>query len=364
MKTCPAGPGVVDKDITTLYQMLEQLRRIQSEALDELSKVESLRELEFWRVRYLGKKSALIQILRSLATLPAEERPRTGMQANKVKNSLESGLREKEELLQQAVVAPHLDVQRLDVTLPGRPFPSGGLHPVTKALDEICSVFRNMGFQVVEGPEVEWEYYNFEALNIPQHHPARDRFATLWIDADGRKDSRLLRTHTSPMQIRFMERERPPIRMIAPGRVYRYEATDATHESVFFMVEGLAVDRSITMADLKGTLLEFCRCLFGDERQVRFRCDYFPFVEPGMEVAIQCLVCDGDGCRLCSHSGWIEILGAGMVHPDVLARVGIDPTVYSGFAFGLGVERIPMLRYGIDDIRLFYSNDLRFLKQF
>jgi phenylalanyl-tRNA synthetase alpha chain len=221
-----------------------------------------------------------------------------------------------------------------------------------------------MGFQVIEGPDVEWDYYNFEALNIPQHHPARDMFATLWIDAGMGGKARLLRTHTSPMQIRLMERERPPIRAIVPGRAYRYEATDATHESMFYQVEGLAVDKNITLADLKGTLFDFCRCILGEERKVRFRCDYFPFVEPGVEVAIGCSACGGTGCRLCGYSGWIEILGAGMVHPDVLARVSIDPGIYSGFAFGLGVERIPMLRHGIDDIRLFYGNDLRFLRQF
>lgn len=344
--------------------MLERLKGLHTQALDELSKIGDLRELEFWRVRHLGKKSALTEILRSLATLPAEERRVVGTRANEIKRDLESGLGEKQELIRQTLLVSASESLRLDVTLPGRPLPIGAVHPTTEAIDEICDVFGRMGFLTVEGPDVELDYYNFEALNIPQHHPARDTFATFWIDANDRDGSRLLRTHTSPMQVRFMERERPPIRMIAPGRVYRYEATDATHESMFFMVEGLAVDRSITMADLKGTLLEFCRCLFGEERRVRFRCDYFPFVEPGMEVAIQCLVCDGAGCRLCGHSGWIEILGAGMVHPDVLARVGIDPEVYSGFAFGLGVERIPMLRYGIDDIRLFYGNDLRFLRQF
>jgi len=222
-----------------------------------------------------------------------------------------------------------------------------------------------MGFQVVEGPDVEWDHYNFDALNIPQDHPARDMFDTFWIDSNKTGDeARLLRTHTSPMQIRVMEREQPPIRVIVPGRTYRYEATDATHESMFYQVEGLAVDKNITMADLKGTLLEFCHLVFGTERKVRFRCDYFPFVEPGAEVAIECLACHGAGCRLCGYSGWLEILGAGMVHPDVLRRVNIDPDTYSGFAFGLGVERIPMLQSGIEDIRLFYGNDLRFLKQF
>jgi phenylalanyl-tRNA synthetase alpha chain len=223
-----------------------------------------------------------------------------------------------------------------------------------------------MGFQVVEGPEVEWDYYNFEALNIPKEHPARDMWQTLWVDyeTDSGERPMLLRTHTSPMQIRFMEKVKPPLRIVVPGKVFRYEATDATHLSMFHQIEGLAVDEGITMAELKGTLYEFARRFFGEERRVRFRCDYFPFVEPGVEMAIECAVCRGDGCRLCGSSGWIEILGAGMVHPRVLERVGIDPRVYSGFAFGMGIERMPMLRYGIDDIRLFYGSDLRFLRQF
>ena len=223
-----------------------------------------------------------------------------------------------------------------------------------------------MGFQVVEGPEVEWDYYNFEALNIPQGHPAREMWDTLWINyrTEEGQQPMLLRTHTSPMQIRVMEKTRPPVRVVVPGKVYRYEATDATHESMFYQVEGLAVDAGITFADLKGTLFEFARLLFGADRKVRFRCDYFPFVEPGVEVAIDCFICAGRGCRVCSNSGWIEIMGAGMVHPKVLERINYDPDVYTGFAFGLGVERISMLKSGIDDIRLFYSNDLRFLKQF
>jgi phenylalanyl-tRNA synthetase alpha chain len=344
--------------------MLEQLKDLHTQAVEELNEVANSQELESWQVRYLGKKSSLTKILRSLATLPPEERREVGAQANGLKKTLESSLKEKRKLLQEALLSSLRECQTLDVTLPGRPLPTGRLHPTTQTLKEICQVFQNMGFQIVEGPDVEWDYYNFEALNIPQHHPARDMFATLWIDADMGGKARLLRTHTSPMQVRLMERERPPIRAIVPGRVYRYEATDATHESMFYQVEGLAVDKNITLADLKGTLFEFCRCIFGEERKARFRCDYFPFVEPGVEVAIECSACDGTGCRLCSYSGWIEILGAGMVHPDVLARVNINPEIYSGFAFGLGVERIPMLRYGIDDIRLFYSNDLRFLRQF
>jgi phenylalanyl-tRNA synthetase alpha chain len=344
--------------------MLEQLKGLRAQALEELNKVGNPRELELWRVRYLGKRSNLTQILRSLATFPLEERREVGAQANETKRALESSLEERSKLLQEAVLTSHRESRILDVTLAGRPLPSGRLHPTTQILKEICDVFQNLGFQVIEGSDVEWDYYNFEALNIPQHHPARDMFATLWIDAGMGGEARLLRTHTSPMQIRLMEKERPPIRAIVPGRVYRYESTDATHESMFYQVEGLAVDKGITLADLKGTLFDFCRRVFGEDRKVRFRCDYFPFVEPGVEVAISCLACKGTGCRLCGYSGWIEILGAGMVHPDVLARVDINPNLYSGFAFGMGVERIPMLRYGIDDIRLFYGNDLRFLRQF
>lgn len=345
--------------------VLNQLEELASKAFDELGKVTNLEELEAWRIRHLGKKSDLIQTLRSLATLSLKERRVVGARANEVKKALETSLAEKKQGLEQGL-ALSLQRESLDVTLPGESVLLGHLHLTTQTLDEICSIFGGMGFQVVEGPEVEWEYYNFEALNMPADHPARDMFATLWMDSDTKTGDRpmLLRTHTSPVQIRVMEKSRPPIRVIAPGRVYRYEATDATHEWMFYQVEGLAVDKNITLADLKGTLFEFTRCLFGKERKVRFRCDYFPFVEPGVEVAIDCLACGGTGCRLCGNSGWIEILGAGMVHPEVLRRVDIDPEVYSGFAFGMGVERIPMLRYGIDDIRLFYGNDLRFLKQF
>ena len=342
--------------------MLEQLQELHVQALDELSRISEPDELELWRVRYLGRKSGVTQVLRSLATLPLEERRKVGARANEVKSALESRLIEKKRIVEEVHLISALEQKRLDVTLPGRPVSKGRSHPITQTLGEICDIFKSMGFQVFEGPDVEWDYYNFEALNIPRYHPARDMFATLWIDSE--MEGRLLRTHTSPMQIRIMEKTRPPIRVIVPGRVYRYEATDATHESMFYQVEGLAVDENITLADLKGTLFEFCRRLFGEGRRVRFRCDYFPFVEPGVEVAIDCLACNGGGCRLCGYTGWIEILGAGMVHPDVLRKLDIDPEVHSGFAFGLGVERIPMLRYGIEDIRLFYSNDLRFLKQF
>ncbi len=344
--------------------MLEELERLKAKAIAELDSVVNLRELEEWRVRYLGRKGSLTSILRGLGALPLEERRAVGAAANEVKAALEISLEEKEKTLKEQDLAIALEQTRLDITLPGYPLSLGRLHPTTQIMREICDIFVSMGFQVVEGPEVEWDYYNFEALNIPKDHPARDMWATLWIDTEDDERSMLLRTHTSPMQIRVMEKTRPPVRVIVPGKVYRYEATDATHESMFYQIEGLAVDEGITLGDLKGTLFEFASRLFGEGRKARFRCDYFPFVEPGVEMAIDCLVCHGAGCRLCSHTGWIEILGAGMVHPEVLQRVNYDPEVYTGFAFGMGVERIPMLRYGIEDIRLFYGNDLRFLRQF
>ena len=344
--------------------MLEELERLEAKAIAELDSIDNLRELEEWRVRYLGRKGSLTSILRGLGALPLEERRAVGAAANEVKAAFEIGLKEREEALREQNLAVALEQTRLDITLPGYPVSLGRLHPTTQIMREICDIFVSMGFQVVEGPEVEWDYYNFEALNIPKDHPARDMWATLWIDAEDDERSMLLRTHTSPMQIRVMEKTRPPVRVIVPGKVYRYEATDATHESMFYQIEGLAVDEGITLGDLKGTLFDFARRLFGEGRKARFRCDYFPFVEPGVEMAIDCLVCQGAGCRLCSYTGWLEILGAGMVHPEVLRRVNYNPEVYTGFAFGMGVERVPMLRYGIDDIRLFYGNDLRFLRQF
>jgi len=346
--------------------MLDQLGQLREEAIAELGSIDSLTELEAWRIRYLGKKGYLTSILRSLGRLPLEERRETGSAANEVKALLESSLQQKEQVLKGVALASSLEQNRIDVTMPGYPVSLGHLHPTTQTLREICDVFSAMGFQVAEGPDVEWDYYNFEALNIPKDHPARDMWDTLWIDyqTDDGESPMLLRTHTSPMQIRIMEKTRPPIRVIVPGKVYRYEATDATHESMFYQVEGLAVDEGITMCDLKGTLYEFARRLFGEGRKARFRCDYFPFVEPGVDMSIDCFACEGSGCRICGNTGWIEILGAGMVHPDVLRGVNYDPQVYTGFAFGMGVERIPMLRNGIDNIRLFYGNDLRFLRQF
>jgi len=355
--------------------MLKKLEEIKSHALDEISRIADIKELEAWRVRHMGKKSELNQILRGLSSLSIEERKAAGALANDVKSIIELMYRENLQALKEqfyrdveSTANGEKDSARVsfDITLPGRPTALGQLHPTTRMVRRICDIFVALGFQVVEGPDVEWDYYNFEALNIPADHPARDMWDTFWVDyqdAAGKRNM-LLRTHTSPMQIRIMEKTSPPVRVVVPGKVYRYEATDATHESMFYQIEGLAVDEHITFSDLKGTLYEFAKRLFGEERRVRFRCDYFPFVEPGVEVAIDCFVCNGRGCRLCSGSGWIEILGAGMVHPNVLRNVNYDPEKYTGFAFGLGVERLPMLLYGIDDIRLFYSNDVRFLKQF
>ena len=346
--------------------MLQQIEQLKANALQELEGISNTRELNLWRVHYLGKKSGLTNVLRSLASLSLEERKAVGTQANRVKSDLENILRQKEQALREAELIVSAGGKRIDITLPGQPFPVGHLHPIAQILYEIYDIFASMGFQVVEGPDVEWDYYNFEALNIPQEHPARDTMSTSWVDFETEAGKRpmLLRTHTTSVSARVIETMEPPIRVIEPGRVYRYEASDATHTPMFYQIDGLVVDKGITMADLKGTLYEFARRFFGEERKVRFRCDYFPFVEPGVEMAIECVLCSGKGCRLCGNSGWIEILGAGMTHPQVLQRGGIDPEVYTSFAFGMGIERIPMLRYGIDDIRLFYNSDLRFLKQF
>ena len=346
--------------------MQEHLAELQRTVLEALEKAGSSRDLEDWRISHLGRKGRLTQLLRRLGSLPPEERRVLGAQANQLKALFQSKLAERQAALGEAASSALAERQGIDVTLPGRPLTIGRLHPTTRMIREITGAFVAMGFQVVEGPDVEWDYYNFEALNIPPGHPAREMWDTLWIDYETQDGQRpmLLRTHTSPMQVRFMEKHRPPVRVVVPGKVYRYEATDATHEWHFHQVEGLAVGEEITFADLKGTLYEFARRIFGVQRKVRFRCDYFPFVEPGAEMAIDCFICQGSGCRVCGESGWIEIMGAGMVHPQVLERVGYDPQVYTGYAFGLGVERMAMLKYGIDDVRLFYANDVRFLRQF
>ena len=339
---------------------------VKAKATQELAAADSQEALERWRVAYLGRRGLLTQILRGLGSLAPEERRKVGAASNEAKSALQDSLARKEDALREVEVSDLLERDAIDVTLPGRPVSTGGVHPTTQTIREICDVFATMGFQAVEGPEVEWDRYNFEKLNIPKDHPARDMWNTLWVDYTDENGDRpmLLRTHTSPMQARIMESQKPPVRVVVPGKCYRYEATDATHEWQLTQVEGLAVDKGITFTDLKGTLYEFARRVFGEERRVRFRCDYFPFVEPGADMAIDCFACGGEGCRVCSGTGWIEIMGAGMVHPTVLEGVGYDPNVYTGFAFGMGVERIAMLKHGIEDIRLFYSNDLRFLRQF
>jgi len=352
-------------------EMSQQPEQIRLNALRELEGITGIDGLESWRVRYLGRKGELTMILRGLSALPLEERKTVGASANRVRADLEESLRRKAEELKaelekRAVRGGGAELARGDITLPGRHYPLGRLHPITQTLDAMCDIFASMGFQVMEGPEVEWDYYNFEALNIPGEHPARDTMSTCWVESEAEREDRLrlLRTHTTAVSARVIETMEPPIRVIEPGKIYRYEASDATHVPMFHQVDGLVVDKGITMADLKGTLYEFARRYFGEDRKVRFRCDYFPFVEPGVEMAIDCLVCNGKGCRLCGDSGWIEILGAGMTHPDVLRRGGIDPDVYTSFAFGIGVERPHMLRYGVDDIRLYFGSDLRFLRQF
>jgi phenylalanyl-tRNA synthetase alpha chain len=339
---------------------MNEIAGLRDQAMAELEAAKSGDELRAWRVKYLGRQGAITLAARGIGTLPADVRAEVGKGVNEAMRALDEAVKARE----VAVAAAHESAAPpLDVTLPGRNVPIGQVHPTTRALRDILGVFDSMGFRVVEGPEVEWDHYNFELLNIPADHPARDMWDTYWIDDPLNPGKILLRTHTSPNQARVMEKTDPPVRVVVPGKCYRYEAVDATHETMFYQVEGLAVDTNVTMADLKGTLTAFAQALFGAERRVLFYCSYFPFVEPGVEVAIDCFKCKGEGCRLCKFSGWIEIMGAGMVHPKVLADVGYDPQKYSGFAFGLGPERVALLKYGIDDIRLFYANDLRFLRQ-
>ncbi len=343
----------------------DTITNIETSALKDLDATAGIDQLDAWRVAYLGRRGHLTQVLRGLAGLSLDERRAIGARANALKLRLEAACDQRRAHLEEASLSRVIEGERLDVTLPGPPLPRGRLHPITQALREVLDAFVSMGFQVAEGPEIEWDRYNFEALRIPADHPARDMWDTLWIDyeRDGRRPM-LLRTHTSPNQVRIMEQTRPPVRVVVPGKCYRFEATDPTHEWMMTQVEGLAVDEGISLADLKGTLAEFARSMFGHERKVAFRCDYFPFVEPGMELRIDCFICRGEGCRTCGRTGWIEILGAGMVHPEIIESVGYDSERYTGFAFGMGIERIAMLRHGVEDIRHFYANDLRFLQQF
>ena len=339
--------------------MKAQLEAIEKKAFEELTAAQDLKDLDAVRVKYLGKKGELTAILKQMGKLSAEERPVIGQLANQVRAQIEERLEETKTNLEAHLLDQRLATETLDVTMPGKRSVLGKKHPITIVLDELKEIFIGMGFDVAQGPEVELDYYNFEALNIPKDHPARDTQDTFYIN-----DNVVLRTQTSPIQIRVMEKQKPPIRIIAPGRVYRSDALDATHSPLFHQVEGLVVDKNITMADLKGTLEVFVKRLYGEESVVRFRPHHFPFTEPSAELDVQCFNCHGEGCRLCKGEGWIEILGCGMVHPKVLENCGIDPEEYSGFAFGMGLERLVMRRYNIDDLRLFYENDPRFLNQF
>ncbi|MCS7246278.1 MAG: phenylalanine--tRNA ligase subunit alpha [Thermomicrobium sp.] len=341
---------------------IERIRALRERALRELAEASTQEQLATWHARYLGRRGEITLLLRGLGSLAPEERPMIGRAANDLKEELQQAYVRQETAVRERELAARIAAETIDVTLPGRTPRIGTLHPVTQMIRDVTNIFAHLGFQVVEGPEVEYGYYAFDALNIPPEHPARDVWDTIFIESE--HEEIVLRPHTSPMQIRVMERRQPPIRVVVPGRCYRYEAVDATHEWHFHQIEGLAVDERITMADLKGTLAEFARQLFGRERRVRFRCDFFPFVEPGVDFAIDCMFCRGEGCRVCGDSGWIEILGAGMVHPQVLRNVGYDPERYTGWAFGMGVERLVMLTYGVPDIRYFYQGDLRFLQQF
>jgi phenylalanyl-tRNA synthetase alpha chain len=338
-----------------------QLATLRERAVAELATIETSDGLEEWRTRFLGReRGELSAILRGLGKLPGEQRKVVGQAANIVKVELERLAEERRAELRAQERDAALERETLDVTLPGRPITRGHMHPLARTMRQIATIFEQMGFQTFQGPEVETDYYNFQALNIPQDHPARDMQDTFWV----LPGQILLRTQTSPGQIRIMERMRPPVRAIAPGKVYRSEATDASHEAVFHQVEGLLIDETCTMSDLRGVVERFAREMFGANRKIRFRPSYFPFTEPSAEFDMDCINCDGAGCRVCKYTGWLEMGGSGMVHPKVLRGVGYDPAVYRGFAFGLGIERIAMLRYGVEDIRLFSENDLRFLSQF
>lgn len=339
--------------------MKEQLEAIRQKALNELENAASIQDIEAVRIKFLGKKGELTGILKQMGKLSAEERPVVGQLANVIRSEIEAKIEDDSKAIAQKLQAEKLKAEKIDVTLPGKAKVLGSRHPLTVVLDDIKDIFIGMGFDIVDGPEVEKDYYNFEALNIPKDHPARDTQDTFYIN-----ENIVLRTQTSPVQVRVMEKQQPPIRIISPGRVFRSDAVDATHSPLFHQIEGLVVDKGVSFADLKGTLEIFIKQLYGEDSVVRFRPHHFPFTEPSAEVDVQCFNCHGAGCPLCKGEGWIEILGCGMVHPKVLETCNIDPEVYSGFAFGLGLERIAMRRYNINDLRLFFENDVRFLKQF
>lgn len=339
--------------------MKEQLERIKAEALAKIEASDALEKLNEIRVAYLGKKGELTSVLKSMKDVAPEERPQVGQLVNDARAQIEEKLEETKKALARRAREEQMKKEVIDVTLPAKKMKIGHSHPNTIALEEVERIFIGMGYEVVEGPEVEYDHYNFEKLNIPKGHPARDEQDTFYIN-----DNILLRSQTSPVQVRTMETRKPPIRIIAPGRVFRSDEVDATHSPSFHQIEGLVIDKNITLSDLKGTLAEFAKELFGEETKVKFRPHHFPFTEPSAEVDVSCFKCGGKGCRFCKGSGWIEILGCGMVHPHVLEMCGIDPEEYSGFAFGVGLERIALLKYEIDDMRLLYENDVRFLKQF
>ena len=339
--------------------MTEKLNALREQALQELEGLADLAALQDFRVRYMGKKGPLTELLRGMGQLSPEERPKMGQLVNALRAELEQALAARESVIRDAEKAARLQNETLDVTMPGKVAPQGGLHPLNTVMNDLIDVFQSMGFDVVDGPEVETDHYNFEALNVPQDHPARDMQDTFYLT-----ENMLLRTQTSAAQIRVMENRTPPIRIVCPGRVYRADEVDATHSPVFHQMEGLVVDKGVTMCDLKGVLEQFAHEIYGKDTKVRFRPSFFPFTEPSVEVDVSCSECGGKGCRVCKGAGWIEILGAGMVHPNVLRSCGIDPEEYSGFAFGIGIDRITTTRYKISDIRLLFENDKRFLEQF
>ncbi len=335
--------------------MRRELEKLGDEAREKILQVKDEKSLEKVRIEFLGRKQGRItKVLRSIKNLPSKDRPLIGGLVNQLKEEIEKELKERKKSIEKEEKEEYIDI-----TLPGKKPLVGKLHPITQTIEEIKRIFMGLGFRVVRGPEAETEYYNFEALNMPRYHPARDEQDSFYLD-----NNYLLRTHTSPVQIKIMEKESPPIRIIAPGKCYRRDAVDASHFTMFHHVEGLAVDKKITFSDLKGSLTYFVHQMFDKETKLRFRPSFFPFTEPSAEVDISCIMCKGSGCRVCSGKGWLEILGAGMVDPEVFKKVNYDPEKYQGFAFGMGVERICMLKYGIDDIRLFFQNDLRFLRQF
>lgn len=336
-----------------------KIKGLKKEVSFKLNMVKGLKDIEKLRVEYLGRKGSLTLLLRKLGMLSREERPKAGQLLNQTKREIEELLKTKEVEIERLQREKELQGEDIDITLPGKQLDKGTIHPINLVLKKIEEIFLGLGFKIEEGPEVELDYYNFEALNIPKDHPARDDQDSFYITKDT-----LLRPQTSPVQIRTMESQKPPVRIIAMGKCYRRDATDSTHSPMFHQIEGLAVDKDITFGDLKGVLTVFVHRMFGKDRKVRFRPGYFPFVEPGAEVDVSCLLCGGKGCKSCGYVGWLEIMGAGVVHPKVLEMVNYDPEKYSGFAFGMGAERIAMLKYGINDIRLFFENDLRFLKQF